>query len=153
MSIACSIGIIGSVSLQTIKAVGRSDIVLKLEFIKKPVYVFLLIVGAVISPFAIAITMLLYNVFSSLVNAYQLSRVIKYSVKEQIKDLGTVLIMCFIMSVLVYPISFLRINYLVMMCLQILVGAISYWGISLVSNNESYYAIRYLIREKFNVNK
>ena len=97
--------------------------------------------------------MLLYNVFSSLVNAYQLSRVIKYSVKEQIKDLGTVLIMCFIMSVLVYPISFLRINYLVMMCLQILVGVISYWGISLVSNNESYYAIRYLIREKFNVNK
>lgn len=153
LSIACSIGIIGSVSLQTIKAVGRSDIVLKLEFIKKPVYVFLLIVGAVISPFAIAITMLLYNVFSSLVNAYQLSKVIKYSLKEQIKDLGTVLIMCFIMSVLVYPISFLRINYLVMMCLQILVGVISYWGISLVSNNESYYAIKYLIREKFNVNK
>lgn len=153
LSVACAIGMIGSVSLQTIKAVGRSDIVLKLEFIKKPVYVILLIAGAVISPLAVAITMLIYNIFSSSVNAHQLSKVINYSFKEQILDLGSAFAMCVLMSALVYPISFLKINYWVMISLQIVAGVVSYWGISCVTHNESYYAIRNLVGEKLNVNK
>ena len=153
LSLACSVGMIGSISLQTIKAVGRSDIILNIEFIKKPVYVVLLVAGAVISPFAVAVTMLLYNIFGSLVNSYQLSKVINYPMREQFIDLGTSFIMCIIMSVLVYPISFFKINYWLMIALQILVGIASYWGISYVTHNESYYAIRNLIREKLNVNK
>ena len=93
LSIACAVGMIGTVSLQTIKAVGKSDIVLKLEFIKKPVYVVLLIIGVIIGPLAVAMTMLIYNIFGSLVNAYQLSRVVKYSLGEQIIDLGSAFIM------------------------------------------------------------
>lgn len=152
LSIACAVGMIGTVSLQTIKAVGKSDIVLKLEFIKKPVYVVLLIIGVIIGPLAVAMTMLIYNIFGSLVNAYQLSRVVKYSLGEQIIDLGSAFIMCIVMCGLVYPISFLKINYWLMIGLQIFVGVASYWIMSSTTHNESYYAIRNLIKEKINGN-
>lgn len=153
LSLACAIGMIGSVSLQTIKAVGRSDIILKIEFIKKPVYVLLLIAGAFISPLAVAVTMLIYNIFSSFINSYQLSKVIKYSCKQQLVDLGSAFSICLIMCVFVYPISLLNINYWLMIGLQVVVGIILYLALSKVTRNESYYAITNMIKEKLNGDK
>lgn len=153
LSAASAIGMIGSVSLQTIKAVGRSDIILKLEFVKKPVYLILLIIGAVISPLAISVTMLIYNLYSSIVNSIQLSKVISYSCKQQLLDLFSAFGLCFAMCIVVYPISLLDINYWVMIVIQVTLGIIIYISLSVAFHNESYYAIKNMIREKSNGNQ
>lgn len=153
LSIACAVGMIGSVSLQTVKAVGRSDIILKIEFIKKPVYLFLLIIGAMISPFAVSVTMLIYNLFSSMVNSFQLSKVIGYSVKQQLYDLSSAFVLCFVMCIFIYPFSFLNINYWLMILVQVVLGIIIYGLLSKMTNNESYDAIKNTIEEKLNANK
>ena len=148
LSVACAIGMIGSVSLQTIKAVGRSDVILKLELIKKPVYLLLLLLGAIISPFAVAITMLMYNIYSSCVNSFQLSKVIKYSCGEQLRDLWNSFMLCMIMCAFVYPISFFDINYFLMIFLQVTLGVGLYFTLSRLTHNESYYAIIGILKEK-----
>ena len=153
LSIACAVGMIGAISLQTIKAIGRSDIILKLEFIKKPVYVVLLVAGAFISPLAVAITMLIYNIFGTLVNSYQLSKVINYSLREQFIDLKESFLMCLIMSGVIYPMSFWKANCWIIIGSQILLGVGVYLGMSIITHNESYYAIKNLIKEKLDGNK
>ena len=153
LSIACAVGMIGAISLQTIKAIGRSDIILKLEFIKKPVYVVLLVAGAFISPLAVAITMLIYNIFGTLVNSYKLSKVINYSLREQFIDLKESFLMCLIMSGVIYPMSFWKANCWIIIGSQILLGVGVYLGMSIITHNESYYAIKNLIKEKLDGNK
>lgn len=90
MQIICvgsAFGIIGGVSLQTMKAIGRSDMLLKLELYKKPVYLFLLLVGAAISPIAIAVTLTIYNIYGTLVNYMTIGKLIGYRFREQIADI------------------------------------------------------------------
>lgn len=148
LSISNAIGLIGSISLQTIKAVGRSDIVLNLELYKKPIYFILLIVGALISPLAVAVTMLIYTICGTLINAFQLSKVIDYPIREQLVDLGKPIILCIVMSIVIYPITFLKINYFIMVVLQIVVGVFVYILLSVFSNNDSFSAILTLIKER-----
>ena len=45
LSISVAFGLVGDTGLQTIKAIGRSDVLLKLEFVKKPVFLILLVLG------------------------------------------------------------------------------------------------------------
>jgi len=153
LSISSAIGLIGSISLQTIKAVGRSDIVLKLEFYKKPVYVLLLVIGAWISPLAVAVTMLTYTVYGTMVNAVQLSKVIDYPIREQVIDLGRPIVLCLIMSVVIFPITFLSINYFLMITIQVLAGIAIYLFLSILTHNEAYIAILNMVKEKRNVSK
>lgn len=153
LSISCAVGMIGSVSIQTIKAVGRSDIIFKIEFIKKPVYVILLVLGAMVSPLAVAVTMLIYNIYGSAVNSHQLSRVIHYSCMQQLADLMSACAISFLMCVVVYPISMLHISYLLMLFLQIVIGGAVYVGLSILTKNESYYALTSIIKERYGKNR
>ena len=113
----------------------------------------LLVAGAFISPLAVAITMLIYNIFGTLVNSYQLSKVINYSLREQFIDLKESFLMCLIMSGVIYPMSFWKANCWIIIGSQILLGVGVYLGMSIITHNESYYAIKNLIKEKLDGNK
>lgn len=93
LSISSAISLIGGVSLQAIKAIGKSDIILKLEVYKKPVYVLLLIIGVKINVTAVAVTMLLYSIYGNIVNAGPLKKEIDYTYREQLKDLSPAFLM------------------------------------------------------------
>ena len=148
LSISSAIGMIGNISLQTIKALGRSDIVLKLEIYKKPVYIFLLIVGALVNPLAVAASMLLYTIYGVVVNAYILSKIIDYPLSRQFKDIIDTLTMCLLMSIVIYPISLMDKSPFILIISQTLIGITVYLILSNLSNNESFCAIKTLIKEK-----
>lgn len=148
LSISSAIDMIGNISLQTIKALGRSDIILKLEIYKKPVYIILLIAGAFVSPLAVAASMLLYTIYGVAVNAYTLSKVIDYPLFRQFKDILDTLIMCLLMSIVIYPISLMDKNPSILLISQTLLGIFVYLFMSKLTNNESFCAIKTLIKEK-----
>lgn len=152
LSISSAIGLISNISIQTIKAVGRSDIVLKLELYKKPVYVALLVGGALINPIFIAVSMLIYNIYGLLVNAFFLSKLIHISLKSQLKDLSGIILKCAVMAICIIPIIFMKINYLVMLVIQVVVGVSVFLVISMLTKDESFYAIKSLVKEKINGN-
>ena len=59
--------IIGSVSLQVLKARGEGKKILRLEFVKKPIYFILLIIGIKINVVAVAVTtMMIYSIYGTL---------------------------------------------------------------------------------------
>lgn len=149
LSISSAISLIGGVSLQAIKAIGKSDIILKLEVYKKPIYVLLLIIGVKINVTAVAITMLIYTIYGNFVNAKPLKKEINYSYREQIRDLSVPFIMSTVMGIAVLFLSVvLNINNIILLILQVLLGAILYIGMSIVFKVDTFCFIKQFIFEK-----
>ncbi|WP_286821675.1 lipopolysaccharide biosynthesis protein [Mitsuokella sp. UBA4253] len=78
--------ILGMINLQTISALGRADISLKLEFIKKPFWFLILMIGVMISPLAIIAGNALYGIIAFCINAFPNKRLLNYGVKQQVLD-------------------------------------------------------------------
>ena len=88
-----------SCNVQAINAMGRSDIFLKLEIIKKSYGIALLVIAVTCfdSPMAIAMTGLLSTLISWFVNAFPNKKLIGYSYKEQLQDILPVLFVSLVM--------------------------------------------------------
>lgn len=129
-----------SCNLQAINAIGRSDIFLKLEIIKK-VYGIILLAIAVIyfdSPIAIASTGLISTWISWLVNAYPNKKLIGYSYKEQIQDVFPSFFLALVMAALVYLFRNINANTLLVLLVQVAVGLLSYLCLSLLLKPQPY---------------
>lgn len=145
LSISSLIGLISSVSLQTIKAIGRSDVLLKLEFIKKPIFLILIIIGIKISVKWVAITMVIYSTIGSLINMIVLKKYVGYNIKEQISDIFIPLISSLIMIAIIYIIKLPFTNMLIILLFKFLIGFISYFILSIILKPEGYIYLKKII--------
>lgn len=129
MQIMCIAGAINSVTntnLQAMKAMGRSDVVLKLEFYKKPVGLLMIFISVRFGVIAIALTMPLYAVYAALVNMRPNKKLIGYGIKEQIFDLLPAAALSAIMFAAIRCIEYLHISMLPLLIVQVLCGAFVY---------------------------
>ena len=76
--VSSMIGIMSTANLQALKASGNGGTVLKLEVVKKPVYLIMIAVAAGISVRAIAMTFPIYAVYSALINMIPNKRILNY---------------------------------------------------------------------------
>lgn len=93
---------ISSSQMQSIAAVGRSDVRLKLEFIKKGIGVALLIPAVKYGPVAIAINAAITSVLGLIINTIACRIVVKYPIRETVKDVVPMLLVTFIVMTLMY---------------------------------------------------
>ena len=145
LSISSLVGLISNVSLQTIKAIGRSDVLLKLEFIKKPIFLILLIIGISINVKWVAITMVIYSCIGSLINMIALSKYISYSLLEQIKDILIPLCGSLLMILVIYLIKIPFSNMLYVLLIQILLGVLIYLLVILTIKPKGYLFLKKLL--------
>ena len=140
-------------NLQAIKAMGRSDIFLKLEIIKKIIGISFLIISMRFGVLAIALSSVISTIVSSFVNAFPNKKLINYSYFEQIKDLFNGFIPLSVMSLAVYFVGRLPVADLPLMIMQILSGIIVYIAVSFVSKNESFNYILSILKNFIGNNK
>jgi len=140
------VGVLGVVPLQAIKAIGRSDVVLKLEFIKKPVFVILLFVGVYINVFAIAVTMVVYEFYGTAVNMWQLRKYIGYGFREQARDVLPAMALSGAMFALVFFLPLPFDNSLAILCVKTVIGAAVYIGASMALKMEAFVYTRDLVK-------
>jgi O-antigen/teichoic acid export membrane protein len=133
---------IHTANLQAINALGRSDIFLKLEVIKKIFGTLILIVSIFYGIKAIAYGMLFSSIMFSFVNAYPNLKLLNYSYIEQLKDIIPSLIISLIMGFLIHLFSYLNMSNWMTLVFQTLTGIFLYLGLSKIFKVESY---KYLI--------
>lgn len=92
--------ILGMINLQTISALGRADIGLKLEFIKKPFWFIILMIGLTISPLAIIAGNSLYGILAFCINAFPNKNLLGYGVWQQVRDIIAPFFIAFIIFIL-----------------------------------------------------
>lgn len=148
-----AIGIIGKTSIQSIKAIGRSDVLLKLELYKKPVYLLLLLIGARISVLGVAVTSVIYTLYSVIVNGKSLSKLIGYSLIEQIKDILGSLSLSVAMGISISWLLLLDLPNLVIVLFQALLGVVVYICLSRIFKMDSYAYLKDYALEKIKAHR
>ena len=140
---------IHTANLQAINAMGRSDLFLKLEIIKKTIGICVLLVTLRMGPFAIAFGLVITGILSTIINGWPNKELLHYSLKEQFSDLLPSMFIAAIMGACIYPISFIRLPDIIILILQVITGMIMYLFISKATNNSSYdYLINGIIKTK-----
>ena len=111
---------------QIIKAIGRSDLCLKLEILKKAIGITMVVIAMYFGVFAIAVSAAIFGIISMVINILPNKSLIDYSIKEQLLDIFPALISAVIMGVGVYFISYLSLPVIIQFAVQIIFGAIIY---------------------------
>ena len=111
-------------NLQAINAIGRSDLYLKLEIIKKCYGLVALIIAVVFfnSPLAIAMTALIAILIEVLVDASPNRKLLNYSYIEQMKDLMPSIALSLLMFCIVWLIGKLALTSVLKITIQIVTG-------------------------------
>ena len=125
---------------ETIKAIGRSDVYLIMEIIKKSCYFLILILFIAFSnrPEIMAISAAVCTLVQIAVNSVPNIKLIGYKVGQQVADLLPNLIIALIMMVAVYAVKYLPLIPIVGLCLQVVSGVIVYIGLSILTKNRNF---------------
>jgi O-antigen/teichoic acid export membrane protein len=129
---------IHTANLQAINAMGRSDIFLKLEIIKKVLGLAILAVSLPFGVYYLALSQVVVSIISSFINAYPNKKLLNYGYGEQVKDILPSLGLSLFMGVVVYLILFLELSPLITMGIQILLGIIIYIGLAYLFKLECF---------------
>lgn len=141
---------IHTANLQAINAMGRSDIFLKLEIIKKILGIAILAISLPFGVYYLALGQVVSGIISSFINAYPNKKLLNYGYGEQIKDILPSLFLSSIMGVVVYLLLYLGLSPLFTMIVQILVGVVIYVGLAYLFKLECF---TYLVQTIFSLFK
>ena len=128
---------IHTANLQAINAVGRSDITLKLEIIKKIIGVVVLVLTLPHGLMVMVIARCGVAILSTFINAYPNKKLLGYSYLEQIKDMAPSIIISLVMMGVILPLTLLQITPILLMILQVVLGLSVYFGLAKLFRLES----------------
>ena len=154
-SLSGMVGLVSVGCIQAMRAIGRSDVVLKLELVKKALSLVLLVVFLVTAkkPEALAVCACLTNVMAFCVNAGAGKRLLNYGLWRQLWDVLPNLLLSLVMAVPVVLLGRLSIPDILLLPAQILTGGAVYVGLSLITRNESFRFVLKLVRQKLSGSK
>lgn len=125
-------------NLNAIKAMGRSDIFLKLEIIKKLVSTVLLVASMGMGVYAIALSQLAAGIASQLINAWPNGKMLGYSYPQQLRDMLPAIGLSALMALCVWPVSRLGLGDFATLLIQIPLGAVIYATLSKLLHIDSF---------------
>ena len=129
---------IHTANLNAIKAMGRSDLFLILEVLKKIVGIVAILSTMWISVMAMAYSVFFTTVICQIINAWPNKKLLGYSYLNQFRDMLPQIGMSLGMGAVVFVLQFLGLNDILTLFLQVPLGMILYWGMSKFFHVESY---------------
>ncbi len=142
-------------NLQAINAMGRSDIFLRLEVIKKVIGIIALVIAVFCfdSPIAIAMTGVITTLISCFINSYPNKKLVDYSYAEQMRDILPPFVLSAIMGIAVYMINLISLNVVLKLVIQILAGIVIYVVASAIFRLRGFEFIKSAIKGFFDKRK
>lgn len=125
-------------NLNAIQALGRSDVFLKLEIIKKVVGIIALAISVPISVMAMGYSLLFTSLASQIINSWPNKKLLNYGYLEQLKDILPGILLAVAMGCCIYPIQWLDLPDIVTLLIQVPLGAAIYIAGSIVFKLESF---------------
>ena len=135
---------------------GRSDLVLKLNIIRKVVLTLTIVIAVRYGIYGILISECVYSIICVFINTMYSSALINYSLKEQIKDVVGIYVLAVLIGYGIYLFD-KNIMYILPDVFRVLVGMIlgyiAYFGVAYFLKFEIIYIIRNFIKERRNNGK
>lgn len=139
--------------LQAIKAVGRSDSVLKIDL---PIRMFALVVLAISVRFGViyfALSEILTTIVGTILYTIMSKKIIEYSGKEVCRDFMGNTLLAILMGIITWLIGNQIVAHnIIVITIQIVVGILLYIALSSITRNDSFYylldTVKEIIRKK-----
>lgn len=125
-------------NLQAIKAIGRSDISLKVEIVKKVTCLLIFLSVCRISVMTIAYSTIVTSMVSLIINSFPNSKLLGYRYIDQIIDILPYVLMSGVMSVAVYFTGLIPAPTIIVLILQVLAGVAVYTALSVIFKIDSF---------------
>lgn len=132
---------VNTTNLNAIKAMGRSDLFLKLETIKKVIGLIVLLGTMWFGVMAMAYSLLFTSITSQIINSWPNKKLLDYSYPEQIRDILPGILLAVVMGCCVYPVKWVGFSDLLTLLIQVIMGACIFIGGSALLKLEGF---RYL---------
>ena len=129
---------IHTANLSAIKAMGRSDLFLRLEIIKKALGVGMLIVAVSRGVYAIAMTLVFMTLAAQVINAWPNGKLLGYPYLSQLRDMLSSILLTCLMGAAVYALSLLGLSDWLTLPLQVAAGVALYLAGSALFHVESF---------------
>ena len=146
LQVLCLIGImfpLHLINLNVLQALGRSDLLLKIEIIKKILIVINIMITWRWGILAMIWGQVLISLFSYYLNAYYNKVLLNYSIWEQLGDVLPYFVISVLMGGAVYALGFVSFySSLLMLICQIIVGGLIYLLLCRVCQLHSYMLIQ-----------
>lgn len=109
-----------------INAIGRSDITLRISIIGKILTIISIVVCIKFGIYALMLGTIAASVISVFVESYYVKKILGYSFYELLQDVGPSFGLALIMSFIVNIIGRVDLAYIIVLCLQIIIGIVFY---------------------------
>ena len=129
---------IHTANLNAIKAMGRSDLFLKLEVIKKAYGTVVLVSTMWFGPLIMAYSLLFTSVLSQIVNSWPNRKLLNYKYGEQLKDMLPQIGLSCLMGGIVYCVNFWGLSDIITLLIQVPLGILIYIGGSKLFGIDSF---------------
>ena len=129
---------IHTANLNAIKAMGRSDIFLRLEIVKRVLDLVFVVSTVFIGVQAMAYGLLIQGVLCLFINSYPNSKLCGYAFSQQLRDIFPAFLLAAAMGLLVWLISLAGFGSLVTLILQVLTGAVFYIAASVILKLDTF---------------
>lgn len=143
------ISVPATIALQAIKAVGRSDLMLKSEIFKKVFFLMSTVAAMNFGVFAIALTVPANSLLDLIINAIINKKLVNYSFFEELADCFAPLVLSLIMAIVVVLIGRIELNIYLKVVAQVMAGGICYAGLSWLTKNKEFYYILSAVLKHF----
>ena len=142
------------INLNVLKALGRSDLFLRLEVLKQ-----ILVIISIVVTYRLGIQAMIYgqitvNILSCYLNSYYSGKLINYPLKEQIFNLAPYFGIAMVMGIGVYLIRWFRFpNNCTLLISQVLVGVFIYTATSWIFRIPAFVEVIDVSRDKLKLSK
>lgn len=134
-------------NIQAIKAIGRSDIVLKLNLVNKAFGILALLITYQYGPLYIAYSLLATTTIGLVVNTFPNRKLLGYGFLQQIGDIAPGILLSLVMAAPISLLTRFALNPTVQITLQVLLGGIIYIGASVIIRNETFLYVYGMLKE------
>lgn len=117
-----------TITVDAVKALGKSGLYLRLEVVKKAIGMALMIATMNLGVLALAYSLLASYLFTQVINMWANKQILGYRYFDQLRDILPSVALAVVMGCIVRPIALLNLPTIVILAMQFFLGAALYLG-------------------------
>ncbi|KAF0236568.1 MAG: polysaccharide biosynthesis, partial [Prolixibacteraceae bacterium] len=155
LQLLCFVGImlpLNSMNINILNVVGRSDLYLKLQIIVQTLAIPNIFIGVFFGIKALIVGMIVIAIFGYVIFNHESNKILKYPIKEQIKDILPSFILAVTMGLVVFVVGyFSHFHQLITLMIQIITGTVIVIFSGELLKLKEYNFLKNTIAEKFHL--
>lgn len=137
------------INLNLLYVKGRTDLVLKLELIKKPIAFLMLFSAIPLGIYGMCVSVALYDLVAFSFNCYYTKKILNYGLLKQMKEISVILGYSVIMALAVLAATWFIPSSLIKLIVGIPLGAIVYFAVAKYNNDPTLNSLLVRLSTRF----